>query len=146
MTELTIGGLARAVGVRVDTIRYYEKRGLLKPSGRTDAGYRLYGPEALRRMRFIKQAKRLGFTLVEIGELLAFGTSEDADAGDVLAVTEKKIAEHHAKITELESLRTTLTALADECPGEGPLSECPIIDYLYPDDGGEAAALEEARR
>lgn len=143
MEGFTIGKLARAGQVKIDTIRYYEQQGLLEPEGRTPSGYRVYGPETVRRLKFIKKAQHLGFTLSEIAKLLGFGTSLEASAGDVLAVTEEKIAEQKAKIDELKNLRRILHHLAEICPGEGPVSACPILDYLCPHDDLERGSGHE---
>ncbi len=133
MMDFTIGKLAAAGKVKIDTIRYYERQGLIAPEGRTEAGYRIFGTEAVRRVKFIRKAQRVGFTLAEISRLLEFGTSQEATAGDVLAITQKKIDRHQSKINELEELKSILGELAVLCPGEGPTSECPILDYLYPE-------------
>lgn len=90
--NMIVGQLATTASVNIDTVRFYERKGLLTPDDRTAAGYRFYSNEAERRLRFIRRAKRLGFTLGEIAESLAFGTSPESTAGDVRAATEAKIA------------------------------------------------------
>ena len=84
MATLTIGKLARASHVKIDTIRYYERQGLVSPEARTEAGYRLYNLESLRRVKFIRKAQGLGFSLTEIAQLLHFGVEQDATKADVL--------------------------------------------------------------
>ena len=133
---LKIGALARSTGVKIDTVRYYERIGLLSPDSRTDAGYREYAPDAIGRLRFIRKAQRLGFSLEEISELLVFGFSPESTAGDILEITEQKIAEQQAKIEDLAQLRASLMQLALDCTGEGPVAECPILNHFY--DEGDA--------
>ncbi len=133
---MKIGALAKATGVKIDTVRYYERIGLLFPEGRTDVGYREYAPDAIQRLRFIRKAQRLGFSLEEIGELLVFGSSPEATAGDILEITEQKIAEQQAKIEDLARLRASLVQLALDCTGKGPVAACPILNHFY--DGSDA--------
>jgi len=108
MIPLTIGKLARASEVRIDTIRYYERQGLVSPEARTEAGYRLYGLESLRRVKFIRKAQGLGFSLTEIAQLMHFGVDQNATKADVLGLTAQKIEAHQANIRELEDLQHTL--------------------------------------
>ena len=140
---MTIGQLANSVGVNIDTVRFYERKGLLMPDDRTAAGYRVYSRDAERRLHFIRKAKRLGFTLDEIAELLAFGTSPESTASDVKAATEAKIEEHRTRIAELTRLREVLTRLAEDCVGEGPTETCPILNHFYGDEGNASGALED---
>ncbi len=130
MTGITIGAFAKAVGVRTDTIRYYERDGLLPPPARTAAGYRLYDDSDLERVRFIRKAQGLGFTLSEIAALLALRASDTARAADVLDVTERKIAESIARISELSRISAALKQLAELCPVEAPVTDCPILAHL----------------
>lgn len=132
MTKLTIGKVAEACGVKIDTLRYYENIGLVEAEGRTASGYRLYHPDSIRRVKFIKNAQGLGFSLEEIRSLLDLQTSDTASAEDVLKVTENKILEFNHKISELDRMRDILKSLAGECPGNVALQECPILDHLYP--------------
>jgi MerR family mercuric resistance operon transcriptional regulator len=123
MRDLTIGGLAREGGVGVETVRYYQRRGLLEtPSG--DDGVRRYGPEAARRLRFIRSAQTAGFTLEQIGELLALDAGQDRARARELART--RLAELDAKIAELETARGALRRLAKAC-GDDADGPCPII-------------------
>lgn len=122
MRDLTIGGLAREGGVGVETVRYYQRRGLLEtPRG---DGVRRYGKEALRRLRFIRSAQTAGFTLEQIGELLALDAGQDRARARELART--RLAELDEKIAELETARGALTRLAKAC-GDGADGPCPII-------------------
>ncbi|MEJ5330199.1 MAG: MerR family transcriptional regulator [Desulfobaccales bacterium] len=130
MKELTIGALARAAGVRVETIRYYQRRGLLPLPPRPAEGYRKYPPEAILKIRFIKRAQRLGFTLREIQELLALANAEAISCSRMLAVTQRKLAEIERKITALNDIKEVLQELIQKCPGEGGLALCPIWERL----------------
>lgn len=127
----TIGKLAQHAGVTTDTVRYYEKEGLLAPTRKTDAGYRLYDEDAARRLRFIKQAQQCGFSLLEIGELLLLRNSDAACCKDVRNVAiEKKLQLEH-KIRALQLMSRTLTELISICNDEtGQLDECPILAAL----------------
>lgn len=127
--SLTTGQVADEAGVKNDTVRYYEQRGLIDEPPRTESGYRQFPRETVRRIRFIKRAQELGFTLSEIEELLELidGTG---DAGDLLSVTEEKINDIDQKIQDLTNLRSTLRDLAEACPGEGPLRGCSIFINL----------------
>ena len=117
MQALTIGHLAKESGVNLETVRYYERRGLLPKPPRNASGYRLFPAEATRRLRFIQRAKELGFSLKEIRELLSL-----------------KIADVEAKIRTLESMKRTLLKLAKSCGGCGPIADCPILDTLDRED------------
>ncbi len=128
--KLTIGELARAAGVKVATLRYYERRGLVTPPPRSPSGYRLYPPQALERVRFIKSAQALGFSLREIAELLALRHDPQGTCAQVKARAQAKIAEIDAKIATLQEIRQELAQLSARCRGEGPLRACPILDAL----------------
>ncbi len=130
MAGLTIGAFAKAVGVRPDTIRYYERNGLLPHPARSSAGYRLYAESDLERVRFIRKAQQLGFTLGEIGLLLTQRASDTARAADVLDITERKIAESISRIIDLNRIKDALERLAAECPVDAPVSDCPILAHL----------------
>jgi len=127
---LTIGAFAKAVGVRPDTVRYYERNGLLPHPARSSAGYRLYAESDLERVRFIRKAQQLGFTLAEIGLLLTLRASDTARAADVLDITERKIAESTSRIIDLNRIKDALERLAAECPVDAPVSDCPILAHL----------------
>ena len=128
---LTIGKLALSASVTVDTVRYYEKENLLAPTQKTAAGYRLYDDQALRRLHFIRQAQHCGFSLTEIGELLALKRSDGACCQDVRSVAiEKKLHLEH-KIKALQTMSQALTELITICNDEArPLDECPILAAL----------------
>lgn len=130
MTTLTRGQLARACGVGPETIRFYERQGLIPEAPRSRSGYRRFGESAVNRLRFIRRAKSLGFSLPEIRELLALQDDPGGDRGRVKQITETKLREIEAKIADLESMRAALADLADQCSGHGPVSGCPIIETL----------------
>ena len=138
MNMLTIGKLAGLSGVSADTLRFYEREGLVAPEGRTEAGYRLYDPEAARRVIFIKKAQSLGFTLAEARQLLEYRGDDHATAGEVHKLAEAKVEEFRVKIAEMQRMIDTLENLVDLCPGEGPIEGCPIVDHLYPAQNGGA--------
>ena len=128
-SSLTIGAVAKRVGVAIDTIRYYEREGLLPEPQRRASGYRSYGEDAIAQLRFIRRAKDLGFTLEEIRELLAL--SVDRQRG-VKAVKQRaeKLAAIEQRIAELQRVRDGLAKLVASCPGHGRPEECPILRAL----------------
>ncbi len=134
MQELTIGKLAKATGIGAGTLRYYEQLGLLAPAPRTPAGYRLYGEGAARRLRFIRRAQALGFSLDEVAELLALSDNPRAGAREVKKATRAKIADIDARIEALRRMKQGLEALASRCNGHGSTHECPILAALNRDD------------
>ena len=132
MTTLSIGKLAKACGVNIDTVRYYERKGLLAPLERTESGYRIYNEESIKRLDFVRRAQALGFTLAEINELLTISESTEADCADIRDYTKEKITEIEDRIADLVKIKESLKALSEFCPGKGePLSECGILKYYY---------------
>ncbi len=127
---LTISKLASRGDVNVTTIRYYERRGLLPKPSRTASGYRLYADDVVRRLRFIKQAQLLGFSLTEIQDLLSLRMQPDTTCADIRLLAKEKIAAVDRKISDLHRIRSALTKLSSACRGKGPTSECPILDAL----------------
>jgi len=130
MEALTTGRLARLGGVNLETIRYYEREGLLQKPPRTAAGYRLFPTDTARRLRFIKRAQELGFSLVEIRELLALRVKPGAKREHIRARAEAKIASIEQKIQSLDAMKKALQKMTERCHGCGPLSECPILESL----------------
>jgi MerR family mercuric resistance operon transcriptional regulator len=130
VAQLTIGKVARNAGLAIDTVRYYEREGLIEKPARSAAGYRRYEPEVVLRLRFIRQAKELGFTLSEIRELLALKVAAGKSCADVRARAEAKIADIEQRITQLNRMKRALAKLAAACSGRGPTSECPILDAM----------------
>ena len=129
-SDLTIGKLAKQVGVNIQTVRYYERRRMLSPATRTSSGYRLYGEEALRRLRFIKNAQALGFTLREIADLLSLRVSSTARCGDVQRKAQAKLAQVEAKIRDLRALDRALQGLIHACKAGQPTDRCPILKSM----------------
>ena len=126
--QLTISRLARLGGVNLETIRYYEREGLIPKPPRTRAGYRLFTKDAARRLRFIKRAQELGFSLAEIRELLSLRPSTDRQK--VRARAKTKGADIDQRIHALQSLKKVLGSLIDRCEGCGPMGDCPILESL----------------
>jgi MerR family mercuric resistance operon transcriptional regulator len=137
MYGLTIGKVARGAGLAIDTVRYYEREGLLEEPARTASGYRHYRPDAVARLRFIRQAKDLGFTLSEIRELLTLKVAPGKSCADVRARAQGKIADVEQRIAQLDRMKRALVKLAAACSGRGPTSECPILDALETRDIGK---------
>src|SRR5213593_88571 len=135
MKPLTIGEVARAAQVGVETIRFYEREGLIAEPPRRESGYRQYPPDAIRRVRFIRRAKELGFTLKEIGELLSLRVDPGRTFADVRAVARAKIRGIQEKISELSRIKDVLGRLERTCRGKGPTSVCPILDMLDEEPG-----------
>jgi MerR family transcriptional regulator, copper efflux regulator len=132
MSDLAIGELATRGGVAIDTVRYYERNGLLQPASRLASGYRRYGESELRRLRFIRRAKALGFTLEAIRELLELGNRRDIAA--VRRAAQARLSDVDQRIAELEAMRRGLADLISACPGHGRADACPILNAL----GGES--------
>lgn len=127
---LTIGKLAKVVGVNIQTVRYYERRKLLKSKAKTPSGYRLYDDEALRKLRFIKNAQTLGFTLREIGELLKLRTTSTASCSGVQGKAQAKLMQVKEKVRELQALARTLQGLIQTCRAGQPVDGCSILMSL----------------
>jgi len=134
MNGLTIGRLAKQVGLGIETVRFYERQGLIKPPPRTDSNYRIYPVEEVGRLKFIKRAKDLGFTLKEIKELLFMQHDPHATKADIKKRTVEKIEDIKKKVRDLSKIQGALEHLAGTCDGHGPLSECPIMDALTGED------------
>lgn len=127
---MNIGQLARQSGVPIDTIRYYERQGLLPEPRRAANGYRQYDGEDLRRLRFVRRAKQLGFSLEDIAGLLQLGAARGADMAQVRQAAQEKIAAIQQRIEELARVRDALQQLVQACPGHGELARCPIMAAL----------------
>ena len=128
MDSLGIGELAKRGGVGIDTVRYYERNGLLEPRGRLASGYRRYGELEVARLRFIRRAQALGFTLKEVKELLAL--SAQRDVGRVKRSAQAKLRDVETRIADLVRVRDGLATLIDACPGHGRAADCPILRAL----------------
>jgi DNA-binding transcriptional MerR regulator len=124
----TIGKLARIVDVSRDTLRYYEREGLIEPAGKSPAGYRLYDQDSARRLRFIKQAQHCGFTLAEIRELLVLRRHDAACCGDVRKRAIEKKRQLESKIRSMRAMSKALDRLIADCVDETqPVGECAIL-------------------
>jgi Hg(II)-responsive transcriptional regulator len=132
-TSLTIGRLSKQAGVGIDTVRFYERRGLLPPPARSASGYRLYSEDSISRIRFIRRAKGLGFTLDEIGTLLRL-QDQGGKKSAVRTLTEHKLEQIASKIEDLQRIQAVLVELADKCTGNGNVDSCPIIEAMSGDE------------
>ena len=130
MNGLTIGRLAKEAGLGIETVRFYERQGLIEPPPRTDSNYRIYPEEEITRLKFIKRAKNLGFTLNEIKDLLALRRDPHATKADVKNRTRVKIEDVTRKIHDLTRIKEALEHVYNACNGHGPLDECPILKAL----------------
>ncbi|MFZ5635584.1 MAG: heavy metal-responsive transcriptional regulator [Pseudomonadota bacterium] len=127
---MKIGELAHRAQVNIDTVRYYERQGLLPEPQRRASGYREYTGEDVERLLFVKRAKALGFTLTEIRELLDLSRLEGADMARVKSAAAIKLGDVEQKIEELIGIRDVLRSLIDICPGQGEAAQCPILSAL----------------
>ena len=130
MDVLTIGQLAKHAGVNRETVRYYERRRLLQGRSRSAAGYRVFSDDAVRRLRFIRHAKMLGFSLEEIKELLALRIHSIDTCERVRERTQTKIADIERKIETLQRMKRSLSELITACSRRRKTDECPILDCL----------------
>jgi MerR family transcriptional regulator, copper efflux regulator len=129
MPSLRISQLAEQAGVGIDTVRYYERAGLLPEPPRRPSGYREYPPQSLQRLRFIRRAKVLGFSLDEIAGLLEL-SDQRSDVEAVKRLAEQRLDEVEAKLRELKRIRDGLRGLVKACPGHGATEHCPILQAL----------------
>lgn len=130
MEMITIGKLAKRVNVNIETIRYYERRGLIPKPRRRESGYREYSDETTKRIMFIKHAKDLGFSLKEVDELLSLKIAPGTTCSDVKSKAEGKIVDIDDKIKTLKRMKKALFKLSKACSGSGPACECPILEAL----------------
>jgi MerR family mercuric resistance operon transcriptional regulator len=130
MKPLTIGQVARQGGVGIETVRFYERQGLVDEPARKESGYRQYPENVVARLRFIKRAKELGFSLKEIKQLIALRFDPATSCADVKQQAEAKVADIEAKIRDLQRMRKALLKLAASCKGRGPVQECSILEAL----------------
>jgi len=130
MKSMTIGQVAKLSGVGVETIRFYEREGLLNKPKRRQSGYRVFTPEVVGRIRFIKKAKQLGFSLREIRDLLSLRVDSQATAADLKGRVDAKIEEIDERLRDLKRMRSALLRLSKACTGKGPIGECPLLDAL----------------
>lgn len=142
MGYLKIGELARHTGTNNETLRFYESKGLLEPPRRTEAGYRLYAPMDVARVRFIVRARRMGFSLKEIDELLSLRVDrEHSTCGEVKELAETKLEDIDRRLAELEQMKLALQRITDACcGGEESAVHCTILNALDEEAGDEAPA------
>lgn len=147
MNTITIGKAARHAGVGVETIRFYERRGLIeqppKPAG---SGFRVYPEETMQRIRFIRHAQEIGFSLREIGELLSLRARPTADSSDVRERAIAKRKEVERKIAHLERIHAALEELISACPGKGALRQCSIMEALVRASTGDVGTARAPTR
>ncbi|MEL5849116.1 MAG: heavy metal-responsive transcriptional regulator [Candidatus Igneacidithiobacillus chanchocoensis] len=139
--HVTIGRLAREAGLAAETLRYYERIGLIRPVQRTQSNYRLYDEESEARLRFIRRAQNLGFSLAEVKELLDISSRPENDMGAVKEIAQAKIADIEDKIADLQRMRDALESVSERCPGHGSVEGCPILASL----AGVEKTLEQAQ-
>ena len=128
--DLRSGKLAELAGVNVETLRFYERKGLLPEPPRSPSGYREYPPDMVRRLKFIGRAKDLGFSLGEIKELLDLRVQQEVTCADMRVRAHDKLEDVRRKITELRRFERGLKRLMTSCSGRGLVSECAILDFL----------------
>ena len=130
MNFLTIGQVAQKTGLGIETIRFYERKGLIDEPSRKESGYRQYDMGIIDRLLFIQQAKSLGFTLAEINELLSLKLKPETSSKAVRKIAEDRLADIEDRIKKLKRMQNTLKKLVRECSGQGPVHECPILEAL----------------
>ena len=130
LDKLKIGQVAKLAGISVETVRFYERQGLLENPPRKESGYRQYPPEAVLRISFIKKAKEVGFSLKEIKELLSLRLDSTTICADVRSLAEAKICDIEQKIQALQKMKQALADLTAACNGDAPVSKCPILKSL----------------
>lgn len=130
MLSMKRGKLAKSTGCNLETIRYYEKIGLLHEPDRTASGHRVYSPADQKRLKFILRSRELGFSIEELRGLLGLVDSDNYTCGEVLEVTTQHIADIKSKISDLKKLEQTLSQMSSQCAG-GEVPECPVINSLF---------------
>ncbi len=151
MRELRSGELAIRAGVNVETLRFYEREGLLQEPPRLPSGYRRYPADAIDVVRFIRRAQALGFSLKEIRELLMLRAVPRATCGDVVSLARKKVEEIDCKLRDLHSMKAALSRLLADCTEAAPIARCPIIESLasgteIPDPRSDSRAKVDGSR
>lgn len=131
---MTVGELAKKARVNVETLRYYERRSILPKPTRTTSGYRIYGEEDVRRIRFVKQAQAMGFRLNEISELMSLAVDDPLTCDEVREQAESKLTEIDRKLSDLRRVRKTLVRLIKSCQTGDPTGPCPILSSLKEDE------------
>ncbi len=134
MKALKRGNLAKMAGVNIETIRYYEKQGILPEPDRSPSGYRQYDEETVNQIRFVKRAQELGFSLSEIKQLLKLSEGEITDCDEVRDIALKKLEAIREKIINLQKLDSILSNLATQCDRQQSIKGCPIIEALMTEE------------
>lgn len=135
MSSFTIGEVAKQAGVNVETVRFYERQGVIDQPPQPDSGYRQYSAELVDRILFIKHAQGLGFSLKEIQELLSLQLGKNATCQDIRQRAEAKLDDVEAKIGSLKRIKKELVKLIEACSGAGPTSNCPILSSIKNESG-----------
>ena len=130
--RLSIGDVAKATGVKVVTIRYYEQMGLMPAPSRTEGNYRAYGHEHIRGLRFIRRCRDLGFTLEQVRDLLRLASRKNDECSEVDRITMRHLADIEAKVSDLARLAAELRRISECCRGDGLIADCRIIEALSP--------------
>jgi MerR family copper efflux transcriptional regulator len=133
MKSMHIGRLAAQANVSVDTVRYYERAQLLPPAARAASGYRTYPTSVVARLRFIRRAKELGFSLEEIRDLLALSDGRETGVAGIKEIAARRLADVEERLAEFTRLRDGLKGLVDACPGHGDPGACPILTAFKED-------------
>jgi Cu(I)-responsive transcriptional regulator len=133
--RLSIGDVAKATGVKVVTIRYYEQIGLMPAPSRTDGNYRAYSQEHIRGLRFIRRCRDLGFTLEQVRDLLRLASQKNEECSEVDRITMRHLADIEAKVSDLTRLAAELRRISECCRGDGLIANCRIIEALSPARG-----------
>ena len=128
--NVPIGELSRRTGVQIETIRYYERIGLMPPPARSDGGHRMFDGEMVKRLTFIARSRQLGFSLKEVRTMVGLVDRGDASCDEINALTLRHLAEVRAKISDLNRLAETLEDIASQCKG-ATAPDCPIFEALY---------------
>lgn len=142
--SMTIGRLARAAGVNLDTVRYYERQALMPEPQRSDSGYRLYSRQDLERLKFIRGAKSLGFSLSEIRELLNLVDSE-ADRAGVRALAAARLEDMERHLVQMQRARTALAELVAACSGHGSVRHCPFVEAVAAAHPGSSSGTRKSK-
>jgi MerR family copper efflux transcriptional regulator len=140
--SLTISQAAKLGGVGAETVRFYERQGLVREAERSGAGYRLYSSADVRRLAFIRRAKDLGFSLKEIKELIGLTEHRHASAREVKAIATAKLERIREQIRDLQRIQKALSSLSEECSGAGPASHCPILNAMTLEAIGTPASTQ----
>jgi len=145
MMQMNIGEAARHSGVSAKMIRHYEGIGLISKAARSYSGYRTYSASDVHTLRFVRQARSLGFSIKQIGQLLGLWRNQRRPSSKVKALAQEHIAELDARIAEMQAMKRTLQALAEHCHGD-ERPECPILDGLAAPDAAQASGAGRGRR